>query len=208
MSRRIQGGAVAGMALLMASGLSGQATPPTLMIDGTSTVRDWTCEATSFSVAPTPPSGFEAAVLEGDRALQALTLSFPVNAIECGNGKMNSHLRNALKVDDHPQIRYRLSSYDIARASSGVAVKADGELVIAGTARPITMAVTVTRDADGGIRVSGEQEVNMTDYGVTPPKLMLGTLKVGDTVMVKFDVPLRPQQVGVAAAGDNRSHNE
>lgn len=199
------GGGMVAVMLLGASGASGQDTAPTLTINGTSTLRSWTCEAESFGVVPSPPKGFEDGVLNGQPALETVVLTFPVSEIECGNGKMNDHLRNALAAKQHPQIRYRLSKYDIAKAESGMVVTADGELTIAGTARPITMAVTVTRDATGGIRVRGQQEVKMTDFGVTPPTLMLGTLKVGDAVMVKFDVPLRPQHVGVAVAGRDGS---
>ena len=201
MNRSVLAGAAALMALGLATGASGQETSSSLVIEGTSTVRSWTCEAQSFSVVPDPPSGFENGVLEGKPALDAVTVTFPVKDIECGNGKMNDHMWNALKVGDHPRIRYSMSSYDIATAETGVEVKADGELTIAGTTRPITMAVTVTRNPNGAVRVRGEQEVRMTDFGVTPPTLMFGTLKVGDTVTVKFDLPLRAQQVGQTAAG-------
>lgn len=207
MNRRIVGGAAVVMAMGVVGGASGQSVA-TLTIDGTSTVRSWTCEAESFSVTPSPAGGFEEAVLGGEPALETVTLLFPVKAIECGNGTMNDHLRKALEEREHPQIRYRLSKYDIASAESGVVVNAEGELLIAGKARPIVMAVTVTRDGSGAIRVSGEQEVKMTDFGVQPPKLMLGTLKVGDVVTVKFDVPLRAQQVEVAAGGDRNDNSD
>lgn len=204
MSRMLTGGVAALMAMGLATGASAQE-PSNLTIEGTSTLRSWECAVPSFSVAPSPPGGFEEGVLNGERALETVTLVFPVKAIECGNGTMNDHLRKALDADEHPQIRYRLSKYDLANAESGMVVKAEGELVIAGTARPIEMAVTVTRDASGAIRVQGEEEVKMTDFGVKPPKLMLGTLKVGDAVNVKFDVALRAQQVEVAVVGDKSS---
>lgn len=205
MSGRLTGGVAAVMALGLVTGASAQDAASSLTINGTSTVRSWECAVPSFSVAPSPPTGFEEGVLKGERSLETVTLVFPVKAIECGNGTMNDHLRKALDADEHPQIRYRLSKYDLANAESGMLVKAEGELVIAGTARPIEMAVTVTRDASGAIRVRGEEEVKMTDFGVKPPKLMLGTLKVGDAVNVKFDVALRAQQVEVAVMDDNSS---
>ena len=201
MNRTFLGGAAAVMALGLTTGASGQQTPSSLVIEGTSTVRGWTCEAQSFSVVTEPRSGFEDGVLEGEPTLDAVTLTFPVKAIECGNGTMNDHMWKALKVGDHPRIQYTMSSYDIATAETGVEVEATGALTIAGTMRPITMAVTVTRAPSGAIRVRGEQDVRMTDFGVTPPTLMFGTLKVGDTVTVKFDVPLGAQQVGVASVG-------
>lgn len=205
MSRTIWGGAAVAMMLAVASGASAQAAAGSLLIDGTSTVRSWTCEAEQFTVKPGPTKGFESGVLAGQPALETLTLSVPVNAIECGNGKMNDHLRNALKAGDHPQVLYTLSSYDIAAAQSGAQVSTVGQLTIAGAERPIRMNVTVTKDATGALRVKGEHEIKMTDFGVKPPTLMLGTLKVGATVTVKFDVPLRAQQVGLAVAGHDGS---
>lgn len=199
-------GAAAVLALGLAGGVSGQAAA-TLVIDGTSTIRDWSCESASFTVEPDPRSGFEEGVLRAEPALETVTLRFPVSAIDCGNGKMNDHMWKALEAKEHPQIRYSLSRYEIAAAESGVAVRADGELTIAGTARPITTAVTVVRDAGGGLRVQGEQVVKMTDFGVKPPTLMLGTLKVGDEVRVRFDVPLQAQQVAVADVEDDAEIN-
>lgn len=198
--RGLLGGTVA--VLVLAQAASAQ-TGTTLTIEGTSTVRFWSCEATGYTVAPEPPRGFEASVLRGEKALNTVTLSFPVEAIECGNGTMNSHLRKALKSGDHPRITYHLSTYQIRRAESGMVVDAAGRLEIAGFERPITMEVLVDRLPDGGVRVRGEQQIRMTDFNVEPPKLMLGTLKVGDEVMVKFDMPLRPHPVATAA-GSNR----
>ena len=144
-------------------------------------------------------------MLRGEPALETVDLTFPVGAIECGNDKMNDHLRDALQADSHPEIRYGLSTYDIAGAESGVEVSADGSLMIAGTEQPIRMAVTVVRDDHGGIRVRGEQEVDMTDFGVSPPSLMLGVLKVGEVVTVRFDVPLEVRHLRVAATADTDS---
>ncbi|HSH46031.1 MAG TPA: YceI family protein [Longimicrobiales bacterium] len=185
------GGTVA--VLVLAGAASAQTAGTTLTIEGTSTIRSWSCDAAGYTVAPEPPTGFEEGVLRGEKALETVTLTFPVEAIECGNGKMNDHLRNALKLEDHPQITYWLSTYDIREAESGKTVEAEGVLEIAGFQRPITMDVLVGEDVDGGVRISGEQAILMTDYNVEPPSLMFGTLKVGDEVVVKFDMPLAVQ---------------
>lgn len=202
--RGIWSGAMAVLVLAQAAGA--QTAETTLTIEGTSTLRSWSCEAVGYTVAPDPPAGFEEGVLRGEKVLDTVELTFGVEAIECGNGKMNEHLRKALKAEDHPQITYWLSAYDIRNAESGMVVWADGHLQIAGFQRPITMEVVVERMADGALRVSGEQAIRMTDFNVEPPKLMLGTLKVGDEVVVKFDMPLR--QVPQAAAVVGQKNNE
>jgi polyisoprenoid-binding protein YceI len=205
--RKTLSGTIAVLALGLAVGATAQEAGSTLVIDGTSTLRSWSCEAASFTVEPKPTTGFEDGVLRAEPALQTVTLKFPVAAIECGNGKMNDHMRKALEAEEHPEIQYRLSTYDIASADSGVEVNADGELTIAGTARPINMAVTVIRAEDGTLRVQGSQIVKMTEFGVKPPSLMLGTLKVGDEVTVKFDVPLVAQPMAVGAVADQPENN-
>ena len=200
MRMRVWGGAV--VLLAAAQGAAAQQLGTTLTIAGTSTVRSWTCEARGFAMTPTPTRGFEDGVLERRKTLETVTVTFPVAAIECGNGTMNSHLRKALKADEHPEITYTMSTYEIRDAEGGVAVETEGRLTIAGEERPIAMDVTVAKDADGGIRVKGLQSIDMTEFGVTPPKLMLGTLKVGRTATVEFDMPLRLVPAAVAADGN------
>jgi hypothetical protein len=47
-------------------------------------------------------------------------------------------------------------------------------------------------NADGALRVTGRYPMPMTQWGVQPPRLMMGTMKVGDTVTVNFDLLLQP----------------
>lgn len=194
----ILGGAVALLTLAQAGTAQ---TTGTLTIAGTSTVRSWSCAATGFALTPRPVRGFEAGIMAGEKALETVTVTFPVAAIECGNGTMNDHLRKALNEEAHPEITYTLSTYELRDAAEGVVVQAEGQLAMNGRERPITLDVTVTPEAAGGIRVKGEQRIDMTEWGVKPPRLMLGTLKVGKTVTVSFDMPLRLQPAAVATPG-------
>jgi hypothetical protein len=41
------------------------------------------------------------------------------------------------------------------------------------------------------LHVSGVYELRMTDYGLKPPSLMFGRIKVGETVKVGFDLLLK-----------------
>ena len=163
--------------------------PAALTISGTSTVRSWSCQV-PHSITMAPGSGVADAVLTGQAAVETLSLAVDVGAIDCGNGTMDGHLRKALRASDHPSIQYQLSSYDLARAAEGASVTARGTLTIAGSTQPITMDVTVEQDEAGRLRARGEQQIVMSQFGVKPPSLMLGTMKVGDAVRVSFDVVL------------------
>lgn len=158
-----------------------------IWLEGSSTVRKYSCESQTFEALATPvPS--PGAPLE--TAVERVEVVVPVNSLGCGNGTMESHLRKALKAETNPEIRFELKSYQVGdRTEEGTRVRATGTLTIAGTTRPVEMDGLVTPTATG-LRVRGQKEIRMTEYGVKPPKLMLGTLKVADPVTVHFDVVL------------------
>ena len=164
-----------------------------LWVDGTSTVRAYSCKATAMTgtVASTG-SDASLAIAQLDKAVRTVDVSVPVQSLECGNGTMNGHLRNALKAQENPVIKFRVAQYDVVPggANEGT-VKLKGNLTIAGQEKPVTIDATVATDAGGALRVKGSKEILMTEFGVRPPSLMMGTMKVRDRVVVNFDVVLK-----------------
>jgi len=157
--------------------------------DGTSTVRSWTCTAPRIDAAIDAEENAPAAVLAGQQAVKTVTLAFPVAQLDCDNNTMNGHMRKALHADRQPTIRFALTSYEIARGAA-VTGTLQGTLLLNGQTRPISFPATFA-SADGALRVTGRYALKMTDWGVEPPKLMMGTLKVGETVTVHFDLQLQ-----------------
>ena len=96
----------------------------------------------------------------------------------------------ALNATQHQSIRFQLTDYTLARAANTTGAL-QGQLTINGQTRPITVPVQFA-DAAGALRVTGRYPLAMKDWGVQPPRLMMGTLKVGDTVTVNFDLLLQP----------------
>jgi polyisoprenoid-binding protein YceI len=119
-----------------------------------------------------------------------------VARLECKNGTMNEHMRKALKATEHTTIRFALDTYELTR-SSAVAGTLQGTLQMSGQTLPITVPVQFLPAPDGALRVTGKVPVKMTDWGIKPPTLMLGTMKVGPTVTVNFDLQL--QQSGTVS---------
>lgn len=161
-----------------------------LWFDGTSTVRDWSCQAAQLDAVIETEAGAPAAVLGGRKAVRAVTLTIPVARLNCNDNRtMNGHMLKALNAERHPTIQFTLASYDVAHAapSSGTL---QGTLMINGTTRPVTLLVEF-EGVEGALRVAGTYALKMTEWGVTPPKLMMGALKVGETVTVRFDLLLQ-----------------
>lgn len=150
-------------------------------VSGTSTVRSWRCESTQVSGTA------QAAGTELTQVAQSSgEITIPISALDCRNGTMNGHMRNALKAAQNPTLRFRATS--VAVSSEG-AVRMTGPLTIAGQTHEVTINGTAARD-NGRLRVTGSKQINMTDYGVTPPRLMAGTMRVHPPVTIGFDVVL------------------
>jgi polyisoprenoid-binding protein YceI len=164
-----------------------------LWVDGTSSVRAYSCKATTLNGTVAANAGSTTlAVADLEKAVRTVDVSIPVQGLECGNGTMNGHLRNALKAQQAPTIRFQLSQYDVAASGESTGtVKLVGTLQIAGQEKPVTIDANVSCDGNGAVRVKGSKQILMSEYGVRAPTLMMGTLKVRDQVVVNFDVVLK-----------------
>ena len=160
-----------------------------LWIDGTSTVRSFTC--TAKDVQATIPAEADAvgALLAGEKAVQSAEVKIAAGKIDCGNGTMNGHMYKALKVEQNPTIELKVASYDMKSAAGTITGKLNGTLTIGGITKPVVIDAIGKKDGVG-LRVTGSYPVKMTDYGLKPPTLMLGTLKVNELVKVNFDLLL------------------
>jgi polyisoprenoid-binding protein YceI len=153
-------------------------------VEGTSTVRGYRCESSEVSGSAHASSAQLADLATVPRA----EVTIPVASLDCKNGTMNGHMRRALKADQNPTIRLRATSVQVA---PGGAARIAGDLTIAGQTRPVTIEGTAASE-EGKVRVRGSKRLMMTEFGVTPPTLMMGTMKVAAPVTIGFDVVLKP----------------
>ena len=163
-----------------------------LWVSGTSTVRSFQCQASAFD-AKVESSGADAvaAVLAGEKAVSTIEVTVPAEKLDCRNGTMNEHMRKALKAKEFPTVVFRATSYDLARGTESVGVTLNGTLTLGGVEKPITVNAQARPGADGTLVVSGTREVRMTEFGLKPPSLMLGTMKVDEKITVGFEVVLK-----------------
>lgn len=155
-----------------------------MTVDGTSSLHDWTSDVTkvewvgSFLVS-------ENKVKE----VKNVQVKIAVTSIQSTKGKiMDNKTYDAFKYEKNPAIIYKLNTISITDA----ALKANGTLMMAGTTKAIEMSVTAKVLANGDIQLTGSHKLNMRDYKMEPPTAMMGTIKVGEMVTVKFDLTLTP----------------
>lgn len=140
----------------------------TFGVTGTSTLHDWACEVTDWWGTIRLGQAGELS------SLQATEVVVPVAAISCKNGTMDRKMREALKAEDYPEIRFVLTQFDaVAAVSEGYQLQVQGRLAIAGVEQLVQMKVLAQPEADGW-RLLGEQPLSMKAFGIKPPTAHAG----------------------------------
>ena len=160
-------------------------------IEGTSNIHEYTASTTKVRVtraqlgaAVAGPEFWENVLKPGavetfEIAIAAATLTSPKDGLD-------KNMHKALKTQEHPDITFRLLRLEPGQAG---ALKGIGMLRIAGVEREIALKLKTQRK-DSTLTVTGKVDLLMTDYGITPPKAMLGMLKTDPKVTITFETVL------------------
>ena len=155
-----------------------------VIVEGTSSLHDWEAPAQSIRATLTAVLNDKAKI----ESISELTFTVDVESIESGKGMMNKKIYSAFDSDKHPKIVFTLSEITQIKQDS---VFATGVLAMAGKKQTIDLVVTYQTQKDHSIKIAGSKSLLMTDYGMKPPKAMLGTLKTGDEVEITFNISFK-----------------
>ena len=170
-----------------------------LWIEGSSNLRDWSCEATALdaSIDIDRVAGGAGSIA----GLRRVRVSVPVSALTCGRGQMDRIMYKALRADDEPSCRYIVGSFDVVATDSDgeFSVRTLGSLRVAGRQNEVQLDVDVAELPDGTLRAQGSLPILMTDYGIAPPTALLGVIRTGNRIVVKFDLLVDREPPAVAS---------
>jgi polyisoprenoid-binding protein YceI len=164
-------------------------------IEGSSNVKDWRCQATTFdaSIALMPGAVSVDAAASG---LRSIDVRVPVRELKCGNRKMEHDLYAALRATDPAAPAWILARFEVVPDRVGAdSIETRGALTVAGVERSVTVPVTVGRGPEGALRARGAVSLLMTDFGVKPPIGLFGLIRSRNEVTVRFDLALPPRTV-------------
>lgn len=152
-------------------------------IEGDSTLHPWSSTSTKVALEMTLEEGTLAAAKAQKPA--KLVVKVPVDSLKSEHGGLDKNLQKALNAKEHPEIVFAMDSYK----TEGSQVSATGSLTINGTTKPATVAGELS-EQDGKLVVQGKHPLVMSEFGVKPPKMMMGAVKVADKVLVEFKLVL------------------
>lgn len=148
-----------------------------MMVSGTSTLHDWNMKSSQAE-------GKAVMVTENGslKKVNNIQLRLPAESLKSGTNGLDKNAYGALKTKSHPDIRYEASNLEV----KGDEILAKGKLTIAGKSVDTEFPVKVKKE-NGAFVFNGDYSCKLSDFGITPPTAMLGTIKTGDAINLSFE---------------------
>lgn len=136
------------------------------------------------------------ALVNANKELQSLIVEIPVRAIKSGEKLMDTKTYETFGVEKNPNITFKLVEVNSLRVEGNqVNVTVTGNLTMAGVTRKISIKSIGSSTKAGVYEFKGSVALKMTDYKMSPPTAMLGLMKVGDAITLKYDVSFENPQL-------------
>ncbi len=161
----------------------------TILITGTSTLHNWKMDLKVFDVS----ARF---ILDGYRlrGIDDVTFRCKSEDLKSDYSLMDKKAYFALKSDTFPEIKFRMTSpMDISTDNDKFSDILKGTLYIAGQSKSVSIPFNGTLHSKNGtymIDVSGQTELKMSDFDISPPVFMMGVLKTGDMITITLSIQL------------------
>ncbi|KAF2327247.1 YceI family protein [Flavobacterium daemonense] len=148
-------------------------------VAGTSTLHDWEMKSGSGT-----GSANLTIVNSKLTNLESLTVSLLAESVKSEKTSMDKVAYETLKTDKNKNIKYILKS---AEKINETTWELTGTYTIAGVSKiyKTTAKTTVTKD---GLNLQGSNKITFTDFGMKSPTALLGTIKTGQDLTIKFNL--------------------
>lgn len=136
------------------------------------------------------------AVVNANKELQSLVVEIPVRSIKSGEKLMDSKTYDTFDANKNPNITFRLTEVNSMHVEGNqVNVTLSGNLTMAGVTRKISLKSTGNATKTGVFEFVGNVTLKMTDFKMSPPTAMMGLMKVGDGITLKYSVTFENPQL-------------
>ncbi|HEX6916033.1 MAG TPA: YceI family protein [Chitinophagaceae bacterium] len=157
-------------------------------IKGTSTLHDWEMKSSAGKCDATLN-------MTGEKLTGISNLSFLLAAetLKSGTSGLDKNGYKALDTKKNPSISFNMTSGTITAVDATTyQFKGMGNLTIGGTTRLTDLVATMKYSAaEKAFVVTGSKTIKMTDWKVTPPTVMFGTIKTGDKITIDFNLKIK-----------------
>lgn len=157
-------------------------------VNGTSSLHDWTSSVTQVQATG------NISIENGDiKDISGVKVTIPVVSIKSTKGSvMDNKTWDAFDYEKNPNIKFKMTDLlRIDEESYGYTMAVKGDLTMAGKTRSITLQLECSKVGTHVYEFSGLHSMKMTNYDMTPPTALFGTIKVGDDISVDFKIKIQ-----------------
>lgn len=128
-------------------------------------------------------------VVDHSKKIQELNVEIPVHSIKSGESGMDNKTYEAFNDKKYPTITFKLVEVtSLQIKGDDIDATVTGNLTMAGATRRISFKTSGKNTKPGAYEFKGSIALKMTDFKMKPPTAMLGVMKVGDAVTLKYDI--------------------
>ncbi len=155
-----------------------------ISIDGTSSLHAWTMTIEEGRAEGEAEFTMDGSAITG---LHTLSIHLEAEGLKSGKPPLDANAYKALNTTEYPAIVFTMKELkNIATEEAGSQVEVLGDLSIAGSSKEVTLAASCAA-MGGAVTCTGSIPILMTDFGIEPPSVMLGTIKAGDEVVINYE---------------------
>ena len=159
-------------------------------LNGTSNVNAFTCDC---------DDEYPGQILEVERnggysRFRHVELALKTKNFDCHNRKIEVDMQKALKADQFPYIKVALidtwqnPKYLDGTCKDWFDVQANVNITITGVTKMQTIPAKAKILGPNRFELRGENALQMSAFGITPPEAMFGMIKVNDWITFHFDL--------------------
>ncbi len=158
----------------------------TMTILGTTNVHNFETKVTQISGE---------LIINSDKKVEKLSVQIPVKSIKSAEKLMDTKTYEAFNAEKNPNISFQLTDATSVKLSSKeIEATVIGNLTMAGTTKKIVFKATGVSTKQGLFEFKGSIPLKMTDFKMSPPTAMMGMMRVGDVITLKYDIYLEGNQ--------------
>ncbi len=131
---------------------------------------------------------------DGNLSFSSASLNLKIKSLDCSNKLINKDLQKALNAAEHPNITIELEKVEqdkcnrLTELKDWVILKALTNITLNGISKEYWISITAKKYAANQYRFIGAKTLNMSDFGVKPPRAMMGMIKVQDAITIHLDL--------------------
>ncbi|NDP27321.1 MAG: YceI family protein [Flavobacterium sp.] len=154
-----------------------------MTVFGTSNLHDWQSKTTKISGE---------LGINSTKNINVLTIKVPVTSLKSGKGLMDQKTSDAFEAKKFPNIVFQLTDVVFTKLTEKDSeVTLTGNLTMHGESKKFSIKSIAKITKTGDYQFRGSVPLKMTEFKMKPPTALLGSIKTGDVVNVKYDVTFK-----------------